>query len=488
MKKAIVIGAGIAGLAVAIRLRKQGYAVTVFESNAKVGGKAAVYEWNGFRFDCGPSLFTLPHLVDELWTLCGKNPRAYFDYVSLDVVIKYFYDHNLEINSYTNPTAFAKEINTKLGVKEKVILDFIEQQKETYDKVAPVFLENSIHLWRKIFRWKMISPLLHLIKIRFLFTMNKVNTAYFKNTALVKLFNRYGTYNGSNPYKMPSLFNLISHLELSLGAYIPVEGIHSIPAAMYKLALEEGVVFNFNTKVEQIHYLNNIVQGISANHQTHYADIVVSNMDVHLTYEKLLPDYKAPKKYLTNEISTSALIFLWALKLETPSLELHNIIFAEDYEKEFATIFDKKNYYLDPTIYINISSKIVKNDAPEGSENWFVMINAPHLSKPYLESNTPLLRKIIIEKINKRLAIDVEKNLLHEKIITPTDIASTSNAYLGSLYGASSNTMLSGFWRHPNFSKLKNLYFCGGTVHPGGGIPLCLRSAKITAELIQENH
>lgn len=488
MKKAIVIGAGIAGLAVAIRLKKQGYTVTIFESNATVGGKAAVYNWNNYRFDCGPSLFTLPHLVDELWALCGKNPRDYFNYLPLDVVIKYFYEHNLEINSYTNPIEFAKEIKNKLGVEEKVILAFIENQKITYNKVAPVFLENSIHQWRKILRWKMIAPLLHLMKIRFLFSMNMVNTKYFKNAALVKLFNRYGTYNGSNPYKMPSLFNIISHLELSLGAYIPADGIHSIPDAMYRLALEEGINFRFNTIVNQINYTNHVAHSITANDQTHEANVIVSNMDVNLTYKQLLPNFKAPKKYLTNEISTSALIFLWALKLETPNLQLHNIIFAADYEKEFDSLFNKKEYFQDPTIYINISSKIVKNDAPEGCENWFVMINAPHLSKPYLESNTAMLRKIIIEKINARLGIDIEKSLLYEKIITPTAIAATSNAYLGSLYGASSNSMLSGFWRHPNFSKLKNLYFCGGTVHPGGGIPLCLRSAKIAAELIQENH
>ena len=487
-KRAIVIGAGIGGLAVAIRLKKMGYDVLVFEANENAGGKATEYVWQDFRFDCGPSLFTLPALVDELWTLCNKNPRTYFEYESLKIVTKYFYENNITIDSYSSPKLFAQEVKKKIGVEECVVLDFLSQQEKTYNKIAPVFLENAIHKWSKIFRWKMFLPMLHLMQFKFLQSLNTINQNYFKHPALVRLFNRYGTYNGSNPYKMPSLFNIISHLEHNVGAYMPSNGIHAIPKTMYQLAVEEGVQFYFKQRVDKIIQREKNATAIVANGQTYHADVVVSNMDVQLTYEKLLPDFNAPKKYLNNEISTSALIFQWALSLTTPSLEVHNILFAEDYEKEFEYLFSKKEFYHDPTIYIYISSKIVSKDAPSGKENWFVMINAPHLTQPVKSIDTAAMRTIILNKIKHRLNIDIEKHIEHEHIIEPKDIESNTNTYLGSLYGASSNSLMSAFWRHPNFSQIKNLYFCGGTVHPGGGIPLCLLSAKITAGLIDENH
>ncbi len=487
-KTAIVIGAGIAGLAVAIRLRKMNYDVLVFETNDTAGGKASEYQWQQFRFDCGPSLFTLPALVDELWTLCHKNPRSYFEYETLKIVTKYFYENNLTIDSYSSPQLFAQEVKKKLYIEERIVLNFLSQQEKTYNKIAPVFLENAIHQWGKIFRWKMFFPMLHLMQFKFLKSLNSINQNYFKHPALVRLFNRYGTYNGSNPYKMPSLFNIISHLEHNVGAYLPSNGIHAIPKAMHQLAVEEGVQFLFQQRVETIIQSNKNATAVFANGQTYSADVVVSNMDVQLTYEKLLPNFPAPKKYLNNEISTSALIFQWAVGLSSPSLEVHNILFAEDYQQEFESLFTKKKYYHDPSIYIYISSKIVANDAPTGKENWFVMINAPHLTKPDSPIDTAAMRTIVLNKIQQRLDIDLAKYIEHEHVIEPADIASNTNSYLGSLYGASSNSLMSAFWRHPNFSPIKNLYFCGGTVHPGGGIPLCLLSAKITAGLIEENH
>ncbi|TAH26419.1 MAG: phytoene desaturase [Cytophagales bacterium] len=487
-KKVIIIGSGIAGLAVAIRLRKLGFEVLVLESNTSYGGKASNYTWQDYRFDCGPSLFTLPQLVDELWLLCNKNPRDYLNYQALKIVTKYFYENNLSIDSYSSPKEFAKEIKTKLNIEEGVVLKFLKKQEETYNNIAPVFLENSIHKIGKLFRKEFISPLIYLIKPRFLASLNTINQKYFKHSALVRLFNRQGTYNGSNPYKISSLFNIISHLEHNLGAYLPDQGIYAIPQAMYKLALEEGVKFEFNQKVEEIIYSKNKVNGIRSLNQSIDADIVVSNMDVKLTYERLLPNYKAPTKYLNNEISNSALIFHWAINKHHPELEVHNILFSEDYKREFVALFEDKVFYADPTIYIYISSKIVNSDAPEGSENWFVMINAPHLTESYEKNYVEKMKKIITEKINKRLNISIENDIAHEHVITPECIASQTNSYLGSLYGASSNSMLSAFWRHPNFSNFENLYFCGCTVHPGGGIPLCLFSAKITANLIEENH
>jgi phytoene dehydrogenase-like protein len=203
-------------------------------------------------------------------------------------------------------------------------------------------------------------------------------------------------------------------------------------------------------------------------------------MDIYFTYHKLLPKIKKPKRTLSQERSSSAIIFYWGIKKEFPELDLHNILFTENYKEEFDAIFEQKNLCEDPTVYINISSKLAKEDAPEGSENWFVMVNAPSNSGQDWDELIINTRKNIIRKINKQFNINLEDLIENEEILDPRTIESKTFSYQGSLYGTSSNSKFAAFLRHPNFKKkVKGLYFVGGSVHPGGGIPLCLMSAKI---------
>ncbi|MDA7810656.1 phytoene desaturase, partial [Flavobacteriaceae bacterium] len=214
--------------------------------------------------------------------------------------------------------------------------------------------------------------------------------------------------------------------------------------------------------------------------------IVISNMDVVPTYNKLLNGQPSPKKILNQERSSSAIIFYWGVKKEFKNLDLHNILFSDNYKEEFDSIFEKKEIHKDPTIYINITSKEISGDAPLNCENWFVMINAPNNSGQDWESITNELRKNVINKINRVLKTDIKQYIEKEKIYTPINLENNTQSYLGSLYGSSSNNKMSAFLRHPNFSNdILNLYFCGGSVHPGGGIPLCLLSAKIVSNLIK---
>jgi phytoene dehydrogenase-like protein len=214
-------------------------------------------------------------------------------------------------------------------------------------------------------------------------------------------------------------------------------------------------------------------------------------MDIYPTYKRLLKNQKAPEKTLSQERSSSALIFYWGIQKEFPELDLHNIIFSESYEKEFHTIFNEKSIVDDPTVYINITSKENPSDAPIGHENWFVMINAPGNYGQDWDILKQKAKKNIISKLNSVLKIDLEKLITTEHILDPVGIETETSSYRGALYGAASNNKFAAFLRHPNFSRsIKNLYFCGGSVHPGGGIPLCLLSAKIVADLVPEieNH
>ena len=187
--------------------------------------------------------------------------------------------------------------------------------------------------------------------------------------------------------------------------------------------------------------------------------------------------------------SSSALIFYWGIKQEFPELDLHNIFFSNDYAGEFKAIFEEKSLMDDPTVYVNITSKLSKADAPAGCENWFVMINVPCNDGQDWDDLIAKARVHIISKLNRLLDCDIESLIEEEAILEPRTIESKTSSYKGALYGTSSNSRMAAFFRHPNFSrKIKDLYFCGGSVHPGGGIPLALSSAKIVGDLIAEEH
>jgi phytoene dehydrogenase-like protein len=199
-----------------------------------------------------------------------------------------------------------------------------------------------------------------------------------------------------------------------------------------------------------------------------------------------LNDLPQTNKLSKLERSSSALIFYWGINKEFKELGLHNILFGKEYKVEFDHLFKSKTLSNDPTIYINISSKMEAAHAPENNENWFVMINvAANVGQDWDKIITEA-KKSITEKINRILKTDIEQYIISETIMDPVLIEQKTNTYQGSLYGTSSNTKFAAFFRPANFtSKIKGLYFCGGTVHPGGGIPLCLKSAYITAELIK---
>jgi phytoene desaturase len=302
----------------------------------------------------------------------------------------------------------------------------------------------------------------------------------------VQIFNRYATYNGSNPYKAPGILNIIPHLEHGIGSYFPKKGMHSITTSLVQLAKEKGVQFHTNSKVDEIIIKNKKISGIKSNGKYVEADVVFCNSDIKPAYKNLLKAQKQPQKTLSQEPSSSAMIFYWGVKKQFPQLDLHNIFFAKDYAQEFDAIFSNATVCDDPTIYIHISSKIVKEDAPRNSENWFVMVNVPFNSGQDWARLRKSIRKNVITKLSKHLGENIDELIEEEDYLDPIRIEQRTSSFGGALYGASSNDRMAAFFRHPNFSKVSGLYFVGGSVHPGGGIPLCLLSAKIATNLMKD--
>ncbi len=484
-KKCAVIGAGVSGLGAAIRMRNKGYTVTVFEANTFPGGKCSSETKDGYRFDMGPSVFTMPQYVDELFILSGKNPRDHFNYIPLDPVYKYFFEGGTFLDAYHGNEKFAEQLAAKTKDKKEDIIKYLDKTETVYNLTDEVFLKNSLHRLKNFFTWPVLRGILNFGKIGAFDTMAGANKKSFKDSRLVQIFNRYATYNGSSPYLSPATLNVIAHVEIVKGAFYPEGGMVSITASLAKLAKDIGVTFHYGTPVREILIANKKITGVQTDNGTEAFDVVISNMDVYNSYKKLMPQVKRPAKTLDQPKSSSGIIFYWGINKEFKELGLHNILFAENYEEEFDTIFKKKSIYHDPTIYVNITSKHTPTDAPPGCENWFAFINVPNNQGQDWDMFITEARENMILKVNRILKTDIRPLIASEMVFDPRVIESRTSSAFGAIYGNSSNNKFAAFLRHANFSKdIKNLYFCGGSVHPGPSIPLCLCSAKITTDLI----
>ncbi len=487
-KNIVIIGSGIAGIAAAIRLKSAGNAVTVFEANSYPGGKLTSFSEQGYRFDMGPSLFTMPQFVEQLFEVAEKPIDNYFQYLKKEVVCNYFYEDGTTFSALADKTRFAEKASQTFNVSKETILDYFNKSKIKYDLTASLFLEKSLHKSATYLSKDTLKAIFSVNSLDINTTLSDYNSKMFEDERLVQFYNRFATYNGSSPYQTPGIMSMIPHLEQYFGTYFPKGGMQSITTSLCQLAKDIGVAFHFDSKVDQILTKNNKVTGIAVKGTNVEADIVVSNSDIVPTYKYLLKEHKAPEKTLKQPRSSSALIFYWGITKQFPQLDLHNIFFSEDYRTEFDYIFDKKDVYQDSTVYINISSKEEPTDAPSGHENWFTMINVPSNIGQDWEQIIEKSRANIISKLSRILNEDISKLIVFESILDPRTIETNTQSYQGALYGASSNNKFAAFLRHPNFkSNLSNLYFCGGSVHPGGGIPLCLLSSKIVSDLIEGN-
>ncbi len=485
-KTAIIIGSGVAGLASAIRLAVQGHSVSVYEKNNYPGGKLSAFVKDGFHFDAGPSLFTQPQNIAELFELAGEPIENYITYHPVDIACKYFYENGKVINAFTSPALFDKELQEKLNEAPNTLLNYLSNSKKAYNNIGNIFLNYSLHKSKTWFHKRVLKALAST-KLSYLFkSLHKFNAAKFSSSEAIQIFNRFATYNGSNPYKAPSMLSLIPHIEYNEGVFYPHGGMISITNALYQLALKKGVQFYFNKPVQKIINNQGSINGVVVNSKNIAADIVISNIDIYFTYKFLLRDEFKAQKILKQQRSSSAVVFYWGINKIFEELELHNIFFSSNYQAEFDCLFNKKTFYKDPTVYINITAAVENNHAPAHCQNWFVMINVPANTGQDWEVIKVAAKKTIIEKLDRLLQTDIASLIVTEEILDPIIMETTTASYQGSLYGTSSNTKLAAFLRHPNFfTGIQNLYCCGGSVHPGGGIPLCFKSAKIICELIE---
>lgn len=498
-----IVGAGLGGLSSAIRLAAAGYPVEVYEKQSGPGGKAFSEQLGEYRFDTGPSLFTLKPVFDRLFQEAGRRLEDYISLMPLPAICNYFWRDGPRAVAYQDRDAMKREFARVFNEPPEHIDRYLDYSQRIHRITSHLFLERSLHEWSTYRSRGFWTSLVQLGGIDALRTMDRANGSFFTSPYLRQFFDRYATYNGSDPYQTPATLNIIPHVEYGLGAWAVEGGIHAVPRGLERLARELGVQFHYGVSVDRIMTNHegvaprrpahrSVVTGLVVAGEPHPAEVVISNADVVTTYERLLHDTEAPlyKRYRRLEPSSSGLVFYWGIRRRFPELGLHNIFFSDDYEREFHQIFQEGRCPDDPTIYLNITSKEGSpGDAPADGENWFVLVNAPWDNGQDWEAEADRVRRAVLTRISAELGTDVESLIEVESRMLPPDIAQRTDSFRGSLYGISSNSRAAAFLRHRNRSRrYRGLYFVGGSAHPGGGMPLVVLGGGVTADLVQRHH
>lgn len=490
-KEVAIIGGGLGALSGAIRLARLGFTVQLFEKNPKIGGKVNEAILKGYRFDTGASLLTMPFVIDELFDFAGFNRSDYLDFVSIDPICRYFFLDGSVMDASANKAKMKAAIAV-LSSDDDVegYTRFLKYAERIHNLTAEIFMFTPIHEIGKLLRLRYFRTLFRLHQIDPFRTVHQSVSRFFSDPRLVQLFDRYATYNGSDPFQAPATLNIIPYIEYGLGGYYIKGGIYRLVDALEAVACGLGVQIRTSARVEKICHNGKRISGVQVNGEKFETDYVVCGADAVIAHDELIDGYQRRSKKLNRlEPSLSGMVFLWGVKGKYPELEHHNIIFSGEYDTEFKQIFKHQRVPDDPTIYIAITSKTDTEHAPSDGENWFVLLNMPYLAPGQMwEKEKVRMRTVVLDRL-KHLGFDIADRIEVEQIYTPEDFSELYASNQGSIYGVSSNSRTTAFKRLPNRSRvLKGLYFAGGSVHPGGGIPLVILSGKMAATLIAEDH
>lgn len=477
-KKVIVIGAGLGGLSAAISLACENYEVLVYEKNEKVGGKLNVLEKEGFSFDLGPSIFTLPKFFEELFTKAGKRMKDYFELVSVSPHWRNFFEDGTVVDLYKDPQLMKKEI-FKLGGNSdeiyKKFLEFLDYSKKQYEIVDNGYFSHGLdNLWDFL---KYYGIFRLGTQIDFRKRMAESIRGYLGNKYLQYIFEYFIKYVGSSAYNAPGFMNLMPNIQFEYDLWYVKGGMCNLAKGLEKLAGEVGVKIHTHKEVTKIIKDGKRVEGIILKTgEKINSDYVVSNMEVIPAYEKLLSESPSFMKKLSKfEPTCSGFVLHLGLKKVYPQLAHHNFFFSENQKKHFETVFDEKKLPDDPTIYLVAPTRTDKSQAPDGCDNIKILPHIPYINEqnPYTLEDYRAFGERVVDKLERMGLKGLRENTIVSDMWTPFDIQKRYYSNRGSIYGVVSDWKRNYGFKAPKQSrKYKNLYFTGGSVNPGGGMPM----------------
>lgn len=482
------IGGGIGALAASIELQSTGENTIIIEKGELIGGKMSQLVHEGFTFDLGPTVLTMPFVLCDLFQRSGRSIEDYVELREVDPTCRYHWSDGTIFNAYHRTSSFLEEVSRIFPDDLQAVRMFLSEISILYEATKDIFLFNRFDGFGEFLRKKNLPLLPLLPRLGIATTVDRSLRKRFRSAKLVQFFDRFATYNGSSPYRAPATLNIIPHVELAFGSWYPKGGMYSIAHGLERVAIELGVQLNMNSMVHAVVRKGDRLDGVIVNDHRIPVDGVISNVDALWTYRNLLnpAGIPTPRTIERAERSCSGFLILAAVEGVHPELVHHNIFFSDNYPEEFREIFERKRLPREMTIYVSISSRSDPSLAPEGCENWYVLVNSPSAG---LEHDDPEAHDLYVASIWSRLeAFGLRPRVQWQSRLTPVDFETRSNSPGGALYGASSNSAWSAFLRPRNkASVLENLYFAGGSVHPGGGVPLAVLSGVITAGIVRQD-
>ncbi|WP_040795596.1 phytoene desaturase family protein [Nocardia higoensis] len=493
MSRVLVVGAGIGGLAAAMRLQAMGHRVTVLEQSEEIGGKLGVVEQDGFRFDTGPSLLTMPQVLEELFASTGSSVHDVLSLQRLPLAAGYRFPDGTELNMPGTladiPAALDAALGPGRGAQWSALLD---RARAIWDVTHGPFLESPMRLRT------MVGGLIKPSDVRTVapwHTLRGLGRRYLRDPRLMMLLDRYATYTGSDPRRAPAALASIPWTEQAWGSWYVRGGLGRIAVALRDRLLELGGAVETNSLVVELttDARGHVTGAVLADGRVETAEIVVADADARQVYERLVrtPATRRAAAHLRRATpSLSGFAILLALDDPPADAPHHQVLFAEDYDAEFDAVFGfggPLRPVAAPTVYISAPDDPAVVPGP-GTGAWFVLVNAPrHDPEAGMDWDAPgsaddyadLVLRVMAER-----GLDVRPRIRHTTVITPADLERRTCTPGGSIYGSSSNGPRAAFLRPANTAPVPGLFLVGGSAHPGGGLPLVMLSARIVAGLI----
>ncbi len=488
MKKVIVIGSGFSGLAVATKLADSGFDVCVIEKNSMPGGRAQIFQEQGFLFDMGPSWYWMPDIFERYFQEFGKAASDYYTLQRLDPSYQVIFKNKETVALPANLTKLEDLFESIEPGSSLKLKDFLQESKYKYDVGIGEFVWKPSLSIKEFFDFRL---LIKAISLDLFASFGKHIRKFFKNEQILQMMEFPILFLGATPQNTPALYSLMNYAEIALGTWYPMGGMFEVVKGMHKLALEKGVTFRFNESVTKIEVNNGQAKEVITSEGTYQADFVVGGADYQHIESRLLSDKHRnyDDKYWDSRVmAPSSLLFYIGINRKIDKLIHHNLFFDEDFQLHAHEIYENPQWPSKPLFYVCVPSKTDSSVAPENCENIFILSPIA----PDLEDNESIREKyyhIIMDRLEKYVGHSIREHVIYKRSFAVEDFKSTYNSFKGNAYGLANTLMQTAFLKPSLKSKkVKNLYYTGQLTVPGPGVPPSLISGLVVAEQIMKDN